>query len=342
MNVNKLVERIDNWQANTKPIAYLVGVAKKYGDDNASQLAALMTYYGFLSVFPLLLATGVVLSLVLDGNPALQKDIFDELVSEPQVRQDLENAVTRISSAGWWVLLISLGAFLFSALGGVSAAYTAFNQVWGVPIRQRLAFGPRYVRMFAVLVVTVLGVLAAVLLNVRVAPEPTNDWVRALLIVATCAIVVLVFWLSTRLLLSERPRAVGVVLAAVVGGVVVAALGLSFSLLVGLLISRAGPVYGGVASVVGVLAFLFLTMQAVVIASEAGSVWASRLWPRGLDLAVAREGDLRAYEFYARTGLRAPGEEVKVSWRAPAKPKTTAKPKTAPKPKTTAVSRKKS
>jgi membrane protein len=81
------------------------------------------------------------------------------------------------------------------------------------------------------------------------------------------------------------------------------------------LITRAGPVYGGLASVVGVLAFLFLTMQAVVIASEVGSVWAWRLWPRGLDLSVPREGDLRAYQLYAQTGLRAPGEEVSVNWR---------------------------
>jgi hypothetical protein len=68
------------------------------------------------------------------------------------------------------------------------------------------------------------------------------------------------------------------------------------------------------------LAFFFFTMQAVVIASEAGTVWAWRLWPRGLDLNVARPGDLRAYQVYAETGLRAPGEQITVKWQGPTAP----------------------
>jgi len=318
--VNRLLAWVDNLQARTRPLAYLVGVAKKYGDDNASQFAALMTYYSFLSIFPLLLATGVVLSIILDGDPALQQDIFDELIGDQQVRQDLENAISQVSSAAWWVLLLSLGAFLFSALGGVSAGYTALNAIWAVPVRDRLAFAPRYLRMLGVLVVTVVGVLCAVVLNVRVLPETSSGLWRFISIFISVGVVVLVFWLSTKLLLRVQPSGVGLAIAAIVGGVAVAAFALSFSMLIGLLISRAGPVYGGLASVVGVLAFFFLTMQAVVIASEAGSVWAWRLWPRGLDLTVARAGDLRAYEVYAQTGLRAPGEQITVKWQGPTAP----------------------
>jgi uncharacterized BrkB/YihY/UPF0761 family membrane protein len=262
----------------------------------------------------------VVLSIILDGDPALQKDIFDELVGDQQVRSDLENAISRVSSEGWWVLLLSLGAFLFSALGGVSAAYTALNAIWAVPVRERLAFAPRYFRMLGVLVVTVLGVLGAVLLNIRVLPDPGSAASRFVSIFVTFGLVVLVFWLSTKLLQRVQPSGVGLAVASIVGGVVVAGFGLSFWALIGLLITRAGPVYGGLASVIGVLAFFFFTMQAVVIASEAGAVWAWRLWPRGLDLAVARAGDLRAYQVYAETGLRAPGESVSVKWQGPTAP----------------------
>jgi uncharacterized BrkB/YihY/UPF0761 family membrane protein len=218
------------------------------------------------------------------------------------------------------VLLLSLGAFLFSALGGVSAAYTALNAIWAVPVRERLAFAPRYLRMLGVLVVTVLGVLGAVLLNIRVLPDPGSVASRFVSIFVTVGLVVLVFWLSTKLLLRVQPSGVGLAVAAIVGGFAVAAFGLSFSALIGLLITRAGPVYGGLASVIGVLAFFFFTMQAVVIASEAGTVWAWRLWPRGLDLNVARPGDLRAYQVYAETGLRAPGEQITVKWQGPTAP----------------------
>jgi uncharacterized BrkB/YihY/UPF0761 family membrane protein len=46
-------------------------VVKKFSDDQAGQLAALIAYYGFLSLFPLLLVMVTVLGFVLQGDPQL-------------------------------------------------------------------------------------------------------------------------------------------------------------------------------------------------------------------------------------------------------------------------------
>jgi uncharacterized BrkB/YihY/UPF0761 family membrane protein len=46
-----------------------VAVLKKYGDDRGGSLAALVTFYGFLAVFPLLLLFVTVVGLVLRNNP---------------------------------------------------------------------------------------------------------------------------------------------------------------------------------------------------------------------------------------------------------------------------------
>ena len=49
-------------------MAFPFAVFKKFGDDRASQLAALIAYYGFFSLFPLLLVFATV-AFVLKGNP---------------------------------------------------------------------------------------------------------------------------------------------------------------------------------------------------------------------------------------------------------------------------------
>ena len=53
--VEQLVRRADQAQQGVRPLAFAVGVLKKFGDDRGGSLAALLTFYGFLSLFPLLL-----------------------------------------------------------------------------------------------------------------------------------------------------------------------------------------------------------------------------------------------------------------------------------------------
>src|SRR4029453_3888894 len=50
--------------------------------DDGYFLAALLTYYGFLAIFPLLLLSSTVLGLVLRGNPELQQQGLDSALRE--------------------------------------------------------------------------------------------------------------------------------------------------------------------------------------------------------------------------------------------------------------------
>ena len=72
--VNRLVAWFDGFQQRHVWLAIPFGVIKKYGDDRGGYLAALIAYYGFLSVFPLLLVMVTVLGIVLAGNPDLQAE----------------------------------------------------------------------------------------------------------------------------------------------------------------------------------------------------------------------------------------------------------------------------
>jgi uncharacterized BrkB/YihY/UPF0761 family membrane protein len=73
MNVfEQLARKVDRAQRRDGSVSFVFAVFKKAGDDQASQLAALLTYYGFLSIFPLLLVLVTVLGLVAGGNHSIE------------------------------------------------------------------------------------------------------------------------------------------------------------------------------------------------------------------------------------------------------------------------------
>src|SRR4051794_28235963 len=79
---NPLLRRVDTLQRRRAVLGFAVAVAKKFGEDGAGNLAALIAYYGFLSIFPLLLALTTVLGSVLRSHPALQRRILDSALTQ--------------------------------------------------------------------------------------------------------------------------------------------------------------------------------------------------------------------------------------------------------------------
>src|SRR3954451_19104576 len=75
MDLNRFKQRFDEAQRERPWLAFPFAVVKKFGDDNSSNLAVVITYYAFFSIFPLLLALASVLGFVLSGHPKWQSDI---------------------------------------------------------------------------------------------------------------------------------------------------------------------------------------------------------------------------------------------------------------------------
>ncbi len=68
-----LLVRFDNYQQSRQPLAFVGGVVKKYVDDRASSLSALVTFYGFLAVFPLMLLFVTVVSFFVGSDKHLEQ-----------------------------------------------------------------------------------------------------------------------------------------------------------------------------------------------------------------------------------------------------------------------------
>jgi len=308
------VRALDRLQRRRSALGFPLGVVKKFSDDQAGHLAALMAWYGFFSLFPLLLVLVTVLGYVLSGNPDLYDDIVGSAIGQfPVIGTDLKvNALGGSAAA----LVVGLAAALWAGLGITLAGQRAMDQVWDVPYRLRRNF--LTARLRGLLILLVLGLLnvaittgVGVLVGGLAGTELTVGG-----FVVSAVLDVALFWAVFRLFTSDRIPTrqlwLGIVIAAV-GWAVLQTLG---GIYVKHVVSRANETYGFFAIVLGLLSWLYLGGQMLLYAAEANVVRARRLWPRGL-LEPVTSADVRALRAAARVEERREGEHVEVTFSSP-------------------------
>jgi membrane protein len=305
-----MTDRLDAYQQRHPWLGFPLAVVYKYVDDQGGYLAALIAYYGFLSLFPLLLLAVTTLGFLLEGNPALQARILDSAVSEIPVVGDQIRENVRGLAGSVRGLVTGILFALYGALGISTAAQSAFNRIWGVP--RYLRPNPLWARLRGLLLLTVLG--CAVLATTVVSSLP---WGGPAVALASMVLNVGIFMLAFRLL-TVRPVGipetwVGAVLAAVAwqGLQTVGAYYVRHEL------AGASQVYGVFGVVLGLVAWIYLGAVIVLLSAEVNVVRADRLWPRSLltvftDDVDLTHGDQRSYRAYARTEQHKGFEEIDV------------------------------
>lgn len=303
---------LDDVQRRHGTIGFPYAVLRKYIDDEGAKLAALLTYYGFLSLFPLLLVAVVVLSEVLASRPSLQEDLIDQLVG-PRLKPDIEQALAQLPNTGL-PLVVGIVGLLFSGLGGVLAGFHALNRIWAVPRGDRVSVGGRYARAVAMLVVVLVGAITAAGLGVlaSIAELPAIERVGSA--AGSFAVIVLLLVIANKLLTSRSLRLRDIWVSCVVGAMAVLALVSWGAAVLPVLITRSGPVYGSFATVVGVFALLYLTSQAVVLSAEVSPVRAYHLFPRSVIRTARTTADVRALTLLAREQELLPDERIHVTF----------------------------
>ena len=303
MSLNGLVSRITAWadrlQREHGVLGFPYAVVKKYSDDAGGRQAALITYYGFLSIFPLLLLGVAVLSRVLASQPDLRRRLIDEIVPKA-LRSTVEQSLAAMPTSTI-PFVVGLIGLLLSGTGVVFSAYQTLNHVAAVRHRCRAGFVARYVRVYVVLALLMLGALTAGALTVVVTALPGQPGLQRAAAVAGSALIVFTVLLLGAKLLLARPAPV----RALWPGAVLGAAAVTVVLDVGApllarLVTKAGPVYGSFATVAGMFALLYLVGQVLVYAAEIAAVRYARLWPRALDLDHPTAADVRVQTLLAR------------------------------------------
>jgi membrane protein len=291
--IDRPLGAVDRFQQRWPPLAFPVAVWSKFNDDQAGNLAALIAYYAFAAIFPLLLVLVTVLNIFLANNPSLRDTLLNSALSQyPVIGPQIKNSLGSIPGTG---LPLAIGAalLLLGARGVAGAMQNAMCEVWGIPRKSRPGFPMSQVWPLVLMLTVGIGFLVTTFLSGLAGGagghfiNGTVAHVGALLV--SLVLNVGVFWLSFRIAslhrVPWRELVIGAAIAAffwqvlqVVGGYVV-----SHQL------HRASELYGTFGIVLGLMAWLFLQAEVTLYAAEADVVLARRLWPRSILPAKASE-----------------------------------------------------
>src|SRR4051812_33914187 len=115
----RVLARVDRLQRRHAPLAVPFAVVKKFGEDQAGNLAALVAYYSFFSIFPLLLVFVTVVGFVLQDNVEAQTKLLDSALSQfPIVGDQIKDNMGAMQGNGL-ALLIGVLAALWGGLGAI-------------------------------------------------------------------------------------------------------------------------------------------------------------------------------------------------------------------------------
>ncbi len=161
--VERPLRAVDAWQQRHRPTAIVFAVVKKFGDDQAGNFVAMLTYYAFVSTFPLLLVFVTVTEIVLGNHPELRQRLLDSALAEfPVAGPTLQQAVRTPSGSGL-ALVLGLVAAFWGGSGLAGTMQTVLNSLWMVPKRHRPGFPWNYLRSIALLLLLGVGVVLTAL-----------------------------------------------------------------------------------------------------------------------------------------------------------------------------------
>lgn len=311
---------LDGLQRRHPAAGFPIAVLYKYFDDFGGYLAALIAYYGFLALFPLLLLGSTILGIVLSGNPAAQQSVLHSALSQfPVIGQQLRQP-ERIGGGLVGLLVGGLGA-LYGGLGVTMAAQNAMNTAWRVPRNSRpnpIKGRIRGVLLLATVGLAVLG--TSVLSALGGGAGPLGAGLRVLVLVASVALNAAAFILAFRVA-TARPLTVRQVAPGAVAAAVVWQLLQSFgTVYVGQVVKNASATNSVFAVVLGLIAFIYLTAVAVVLCVEVNVVRVDHLYPRALltpltDNVELTDADRRAYTDQAKAQRSKGFEQVDVRFK---------------------------
>jgi YihY family inner membrane protein len=318
--VERSLRLIDRWQQDHRTAAFVFAVFKKFGDDQGGNLVALLTYFAFISTFPLLLALTSILGLVLAGHPGLQHSIQTSALSEfpiigDQLREQTSGA--HVPHSGWALAIGLIGAIL-GGRGLANATQNVMNTVWNVPRVDRPGFPNNQLRTFALLGLLFIGACltaGASALAGAAGSLGIHGWpLTALLFIVSTLLDIGLFWAAFRLatanVIATRDLLPGAILSGIAWQILLSLAGI----IVDHYLRHAQAVGGLFGVVLGLLAWFGLQATVTVYAVEADVVRSRRLWPRSITQPPLTHADRKSLRESAEAERRRPEQEVSVEF----------------------------
>lgn len=288
-----VLEKVDTLQKGSKPASVAMATFKKFSEDKSTNLAALIAFWAFFSIFPLLLVLVTVLAYVL---PASDKESVMQHVAQLLPLLDA-NSVNTLSGS-WWTLVVGVLTALWSGLGVVKTAQFAFNSVWHVPKKEQPGFVKQIERSLTVLATIGLGLVLSTILSgfvVSTANGVNLGPAGRLAGYVVAAVFDVGLFLAAFRMLTERDITMRTVLpGAILSGVAFFVLQQLSTFIISQHLRNAQGTYGHFATVITLLWWLYLQSIITLLGAQLNVVLAEHLYPRSLVKKVPRtEADNR-------------------------------------------------
>jgi len=321
------LRRIDDFQRRHSRIGIPLAVLYKFIDDQGMYLAALLAYYGFLSLFPLLLLLVSALALLLQDDAGLREQVLNSALRKfPVLGQQLRENIHSFQGNGV-ALAVGITGSLYGGLGVAQAAQHALNKIWAVPrharpnpLRSRLK-GLVFIGLLAAGLVATTA-LAAAASSTRAFGLHVGAGSRVGAVLAVILLNAILLVLTVRILTRTEIHTRCLWGAAAGGACVWQALQWAGAYYVRHFLNGASATYGVFGAVLGLLTWLYLGAVVFVLTAETAVVRARRLWPRALltvftDDVRLSPADRRVYRSYAATESFKGFQKITVDFRPP-------------------------
>jgi|SRR5450755_728837 len=314
MDFLRPLRAFDRLQQRHRSLAVPLAVVKKFGNDQAGSLAALVAYYSFFSMFPLLLVFVTVLGFVLQGDPSAQKSVENSVLGQfPVIGDQIHVHALRGEAIA---LVIGLLTSLWAGLGVTQAAQNAFDQVWAVPFKHRPGFLASKLRGVALLVS--LGVLF--LLATIASGLVTGGLGGPLLKIAGITLSLLLnfglFFAAFRLMTSRSIPTRDLWTGVIVAGVAWEILQVVGGYYIGHVLKNTSGTYAQFGLVIALLVWLHLGAQMTLYAAEINTVLTRKLWPRSLFGPPDIPADQETLRALAKVEERHEDERIEVEFKS--------------------------
>lgn len=312
--VERALRQADTAQQRFGPTAFLFGVLKKYGDDNAGVLVSNLAYAAFVSIFPLLLILVTVLVNIAARDPSLRTQVIRGATSEfPLIGHQLASNIHSLRRATAVSLAIGLLLLVWGVTRLAQAGLFTMAQVWNLPGPDRPGYLPRLVRSVLFLGLLALGVVISTLLGGLITYGQHALGFRLLAQLLAALANVGLFVAGFRVLTPKAVPSRRLLPGAVTGGLLWTLLQALGAYLVHRYL-RSDSVYGIFATVLGLLAWIYLGVEGMVYSAEVNTVLAARLWPRAMVQPPLTDADRASMARQALQNRRRPEQVVEVSF----------------------------
>jgi YihY family inner membrane protein len=310
----RAIRTVDAFQRRHTPTAFVFGVVKKYGDDNGGVLVSSLSYTAFVSLFPLLLVLVTILGLAAASNPAFRQDALNAVAGQvPLIGHQLTGNVHELRRSSVIGLIVGLVGLIWGSTGLAQAGLFTMEQVWNLPGPARPGYAQRLGRAMLFLGLLGVGVIVTTLLT---SLNTYGHKAPALVVLAevVAAIVNMGMYIAAFRILTPKGIPVRKLIpGAITGGILWTVLQVVGTYLIHHYL-HSDSAYGVFATVLGLVAWIYIAVEITVYSAEINVVLARHLWPRAIVQPPLTEADRASMALQALQNQRRQEQQIEVSF----------------------------